>query len=62
MTHEIMIDNFEEHQDNYDGVCLKCGEITEGGVEPDAEGYECSSCGASAVMGMELALVSGLVG
>ena len=27
------------------GVCLACGE-TQTGVEPDARGYECESCGA----------------
>ena len=58
----VSIDDFQEHADSYDGVCTECGEVTEGGVEPDAEGYECPSCGACAVMGMELALVSGLVG
>lgn len=39
--------------DNNDGVCLACGEIQMGGVEPDAENYECESCGARKVCGVE---------
>ena len=37
------------------GICLECGE-TRDGCEPDASGYECSECGAHAVMGMETAI------
>tara|TARA_R100001594_G_scaffold100341_2_gene134976 strand:+ start:1205 stop:1393 length:189 start_codon:yes stop_codon:yes gene_type:complete len=32
------------------GVCTKCGDEAYG-VEPDAEGYKCESCGERAVMG-----------
>lgn len=32
------------------GFCLACGEEAEG-CEPDAEGYECETCGEAQVMG-----------
>jgi hypothetical protein len=48
------------NQDNY-GVCLNCEELTEGGVEPDAEGYLCESCEQRQVMGIEQALVDGYI-
>lgn len=39
------------------GACIACGEQADG-VEPDAEKYECESCGAKAVYGLpELALM-----
>ena len=42
-----------ENDDN-EGICCACGDIAYG-VEPDACGYECESCGASEVYGaMEL--------
>jgi len=34
------------------GFCTDCGAEADG-VEPDAEGYECESCGAHAVCGAE---------
>lgn len=34
------------------GLCLACGEDQEG-CEPDAEHYECDSCGERAVFGAE---------
>ena len=37
------------------GFCLSCGADADG-VEPDAEGYNCDNCGASAVTGAENAL------
>lgn len=41
------------------GLCLCCGEIKEGQVEPDAEEYECDACGEFAVEGIENALICG---
>ena len=38
------------------GFCLKCG-YEQDGCEPDAEGYECESCGEHAVMGAENCLL-----
>jgi hypothetical protein len=50
-----------QHTQDSDGLCLACHEFTCGGVEPDATGYECESCGKKKVMGTEQALVMGLI-
>jgi hypothetical protein len=49
--------DYHAHVEAYDGICLECGEWSFGGVEPDAEGYKCSDCGAMAVMGAENAMI-----
>jgi hypothetical protein len=41
----------------FGGICTACNEIAADGVEPDAEGYACDSCGAMAVCGAELFLL-----
>ncbi len=47
---------------NYDGFCTSCKDIENfGGVEPDAEGYKCESCGKMTVMGIENALMVGAI-
>lgn len=46
--------------DSDEGFCLACGE-TQSGVEPDARRYECESCGAAKVYGMQELLMMGLV-
>lgn len=46
-----------EDFDDYNGICLACGEIQHGGVEPDARAYPCDSCGAPGVYGLEEALL-----
>jgi hypothetical protein len=38
------------------GLCVACG-LEQGGCEPDAEGYECESCGEPRVFGAEELLV-----
>lgn len=38
------------------GVCMACGE-TQGCVEPDAEKYECETCGQPQVYGAEQILI-----
>ena len=40
------------------GICLACGEDTEG-CEPDAERYECSACDRKLVFGAEQILLCG---
>ena len=54
-------EEYLDHTDAYDGLCLSCHSWTNGGVEPDAEGYDCEDCGASAVCGAEQALIMGKV-
>ena len=39
-------------EDGSVGICTACGEETTG-VEPDAEHYECESCGKHEVFGAE---------
>ena len=58
-TYSCSEDEFLQHQDMYDGLCLACGEWTCGGVEPDARNYECPSCHARKVCGAEEALMMG---
>ena len=45
--------------EDYNGICLSCGEIHYGGVEPDARCYHCDACGADMVYGLEEALIMG---
>lgn len=42
--------------DDNSGFCLSCGEQA-WGVEPDARGYECESCGEHKVYGAEECLM-----
>jgi len=63
-VHEsITLDRFmeavERAQSSLDnpGFCTACGEETDG-CEPDAERYECESCGARAVFGAEQLLMA----
>lgn len=50
----------EQIEDGTLGGCVACGEIQEG-CEPDARGYECDSCGAHKVYGLEELLIMGRV-
>lgn len=52
-------EEYEEHEESFDGICLACGEWTCGGVEPDARGYACEACGAHKVVGAAEALLMG---
>lgn len=47
--------------DGLNGGCLFCGEVTEGGVEPDARCYECENCGKKGVYGLEELLLMGML-
>ena len=40
------------------GFCLACGAEVSEGCEPDAEQYECESCGEHAVYGAEEILIA----
>lgn len=53
-------DEFEEMLACDAGYCSTCDDITtEGGVEPDADGYECELCGNYTVSGLENAALNG---
>lgn len=53
-------DEFLEMGNNYEGVCLYCGEVASG-VEPDAHKYHCDACNKKGVFGLEEALLWGRV-
>lgn len=57
---EFSSDEYMEYCDNYNGICTECGAIADN-VEPDAEGYECESCGKHAVQGFEEALMNAVI-
>lgn len=54
LTDEAVCEAVERHQSSLDnpGFCLICGNEAEG-VEPDAQNYECESCGAEQVFGAQ---------
>ena len=45
---------------DYTGVCLGCARLR-GGVEPDAEGYDCSRCHQPKVVALAVAAMDGRV-
>jgi len=55
---QIMV-TMDEVTEGTNGACLACGEIHYGGIEPDARGYECESCGARKVYGLEELVIMG---
>lgn len=52
LTDDVIMDACERHSMTLDdpGFCLICGQEASG-VEPDAENYQCESCGAEQVFG-----------
>ena len=52
LTADVLTDAAERQMFGLDdpGFCIKCGE-EQGGCEPDAEKYECESCGTPTVYG-----------
>ena len=57
----ISMEEFEEAQECYMGWCKNCKEFTRDECEPDANDYECPSCGKNSVCGAEEALLLGLL-
>lgn len=50
------------HTNEYDGYCTQCKKVTNiGGVEPDAENYDCEVCYKPSVIGVEQAMLIGLL-
>jgi len=54
---DVVLELVEE--DNDSGICTACYQVAYG-VEPDAEGYQCGSCGELTVCGAEQFLLSTL--
>jgi hypothetical protein len=50
-------DEYRELEDDYSGLCVCCGEITDGDCEPDTRGRTCEACGERGVCGLEELLV-----
>jgi len=53
--------DYQDAVDSYTGWCRDCREFTRGCTEPDAEDYECPSCGERRVMGAEQAMLLGYI-
>lgn len=43
------------------GLCIRCGEIEVGSVEPDARKYTCDACDENGVYGAQELLMMGLI-
>lgn len=52
--------DYADVSENYGGFCIECRDQAYG-VEPDARGYRCESCGANAVYGAEELLIRGIL-
>lgn len=56
----IPVEDVEEAYNENIGYCISCGE-SHHGIEPDAEKYECESCGKETVFGAGSLLERGFV-
>lgn len=56
---KVVMSDYHNLRNAYDGFCVKCGKINEGGHEPDAEKYECGHCETRNSYGIETLLMSG---
>lgn len=57
----ITKDEYQEAVDSCSGICMACGEMRWSDTEPDAEEYPCDACGQNKVMGIENALLAGMI-
>lgn len=57
---EMTEEEYQEYDDNCEGLCLSCGE-SQSGCEPDARKYLCESCEKKMVYGVPELLIMGLV-
>lgn len=58
-TPRLTEEQYREAENELAGLCLECGKlVNHGGVEPDAEDYECEECGEPAVQGIMNALLA----
>ena len=61
ITTAITEDEYNDAQEGSMGFCTECKRFTRDTTEPDAEGYDCPNCEQNTVVGVETALISGLV-
>ena len=52
---------YRDLDDNFCGICLACGELSDGGCEPDARGYACDACGKPKVFGVSELIMLGYI-
>lgn len=52
---------YHEHCDDYNGICMNCHAIRYGDTEPDAENYPCEDCEQDTVFGFEQALIMEII-
>jgi len=52
---------FAYASDQFEGYCTHCKALTRYQTDPDAEGYDCPDCGRWTVMGIDQALIHGLI-
>jgi hypothetical protein len=57
----ISEERYHEVADSYEGFCTSCQDFTRECTEPDAEDYDCPVCEENSVVGVELALMMGLI-
>ena len=47
--------------EGFQGLCTECRALTRDMTEPDAYSYDCPECGRNSVVGMDTALIDGLI-
>lgn len=58
---KLTVNQYMSAQDNYEGYCTSCDLLTRDSTEPDAENYNCPECEEHTVMGVDNALMMGLI-
>lgn len=62
MKKELSCGQFKSHRDDMDGFCTNCNQVTTfGGIEPDAEQYECEECGEFSLYGMDYIIMNDMI-
>jgi len=61
MSRKIPLEEIEEAIEDNRGYCTNCEDFTNFNVEPDAENYECEECGENTVIGVEQAILLGIL-
>ena len=59
---KITMEDYRDACNGHDGYCTECKGITRYGMtEPDAENYPCDECDENTAMGVEQAMIMGLI-
>ena len=54
-------DTYRNYQNEYNGICVRCGYTRWGETEPDARNYPCEECETNNVYGIDELLVMGQI-